>query len=142
MSLDWLQTRITEEKDRREREARILERLPSALEEVHANLAACIEAYAGAFGPDAAQIRFENARIVVTVREQRQESWEETARVEISLAPKLPGFQVEGAGEPLPVEVGILAGDKLFYKHREKFLSVEDVARRALDRALFPKLRE
>lgn len=83
-----------------------------------------------------------NSRIVVTVREQRQESWEETARVEISLAPKLPGFQVEGAGEPLPVEVGILAGDKLFYKHREKFLSVEDVARRALDRALFPKLRE
>ncbi|MGA3095776.1 MAG: hypothetical protein ABSF25_04930 [Bryobacteraceae bacterium] len=142
MSLEWLQTRITEEKDRREREARILERLPQALEEVHANLAACIEAYTEAFGPDAAQIRFEESRIVVTVREQRQGSWEETARVEIVIAPKLPGFQVEGAGEPLPVEVGILAGDKLFYKQREKFLSMEDIARRALDRVLFPKLGE
>jgi hypothetical protein len=142
MSLEWLQTRIAEERDRREREARVVERLPRALEEVHANLAACIEAYADAFGPDVAQIRFEESRIVVTVRERRQGSWEETARVEIAIAPKLPGLQVEGAGEPLPVEVGMLAGDRLFYKHREKFLSVDDVARRALDRALFPKLRE
>jgi hypothetical protein len=142
MSLEWLQTRIAEEKDRREREARILERLPRALEEVRANLAECTEAYAEAFGPDAARIRFEESRIVVTIREPRQGSWEETARVEISMAPKLPGLQVEGAGEPLAVEVGILAGDRLFYKHRDKFLSVDDVARRALDRVLFPKLRE
>ena len=142
MSLEWLHLRISEEKDRREREARILERLPRALEEVHASLSACVEAYAQAFGPEVAQIQVEESRIVVTVREQRQGSWEQISRVEISIAPKLPGFQVEGAGEPLLVEVGILPGDRLFYKLGEKYLSLEDVTRRALDRALFPKLVE
>jgi len=142
MSLEWLHLRISEEKDRREREARILERLPRALEEVHASLSACVEAYAQAFGPEVAQIQVEESRIVVTVREQRQGSWEQISRVDISIAPKLPGFQVEGAGEPLLVEVGILPGDRLFYKHCDKFLSLDDLTRRALDRALFPKLSE
>jgi hypothetical protein len=140
MSLEWLHMRISEEKDRREREARILERLPRALQEVHASLAACIEAYAQAFGPDVAQIRLEESRIVATVRERRQGGWEEVSRVEISIAPKLPGFQVEGAGEPLLVEVGTLPGDRMFYKHCDKFLTLEDVTRRVLDRVLFPKL--
>jgi hypothetical protein len=139
---EWLQTRISEEKDRREREARIMERLPRALEEMHANLAGCIAAYAEAFGPEIAQIQSEASGIVVTVREQSLGKWEETARVEISIAPKLPGFRVEGVGEPLLVEVGMLPGDRLFYKDGEKFLSLEDVTRRALDRALFPKLVE
>jgi hypothetical protein len=142
MSLEWLHLRISEEKDRREREARILERLPRALEEVYASLSACIEAYTQAFGPEAAQIRLEESRVVATVREQRQGGWEEISRVEISIAPKLPGFQVEGAGEPLPIEVGTLPGDRMFYKHRDKFLTLEDVTRRILDRALFPKLGE
>ena len=142
MSLEWLHLRISEEKDRREREARILERLPRALEEVHASLSACVEAYAQAFGPEVAQIQVEESRIVVTVREQRQGSWEQISRVEISIAPKLPGFQVEGAGEPLLIEVGTLPGDRMFYKHRDKFLTLEDVTRRALDHALFPKLVE
>ena len=35
MSFQWLQMRITEEKDRRAREAQILERLPRALDELH-----------------------------------------------------------------------------------------------------------
>ena len=142
MSLEWLHLRISDEKDRREREARILERLPRALEEVYASLSACIEAYTHAFGPEAAQIRLEESRVVATVREQRQGGWEEISRVEISIAPKLPGFQVEGAGEPLLIEVGTLPGDRMFYKHREKFLTLEDVTRRILDRALFPKLGE
>jgi hypothetical protein len=30
----------------------------------------------------------------------------------------------------------------MFYKHRDKFLTLEDVTRRILDRALFPKLGE
>ena len=142
MSPEWLQTRIAEELDRRQREARILERLPRAFEEMHASLAACIATYAKAFGPEIAGIRFEESRIVVTVREQRPGSGEETAKVEVSIAPKLPGFRVEGAGEPFLVEVGMLPGDRLFYKLGEKYLSLEDVTRRALDRALFPKLVE
>jgi hypothetical protein len=142
MSPEWLQTRIAEEQDRRQREARILERLPRALEELHASLATCIAAYSKAFGSEIAQIRFEESRIVVAVREQREGGWAETARVEVSMAPRLPGFQVEGAGEPFLVEVGMLPGDRLFYKLGQKYLSMEDVTRRTLDRALFPKLVE
>lgn len=135
-------TRVTEEKDRREREARIQERLPRALEEMHANLATCIAAYTEAFGRESAEIQYEASRIVVSVREQNQGSWQETARVEVSIVPKLPGFQVEGPGEPLLIEVGLLPGDRLFYKRHEKYLTMEDVTRRTLDRALFPKLAE
>jgi hypothetical protein len=142
MSLEWLQMRITEEKDRCEREARITERLPRALQEVYASLAECIAAYAQAFGAEAAQIRFEESRIVVTVHGPHQGNWQETARIEVAPAPQLPGLQVEGAGEPFAVEVGMLPGDRLFYKHREKFLTLDDIARRTLDRALFPKLSE
>ena len=142
MSYEWLHTRISEEKDRREREARILERLPRALQEVHANLSSCIEAYCEAFGPDVARIRLDESRLVVTVHEQRQGKWEEVSRVEVTIAPKLPGFQVEGVGEPFLVEVGMLPGDRLFYKQRDKFLTMEDLTRRTLDRALFPKLGE
>ena len=142
MSPEWLQTRIAEEQDRLRREAQIQERMPRAIEEMHATLAACVAAYAKAFGEEVAQIRSEGSRIVVTVREQRQGSWEETARVEVSVAPRPPGFKVEGAGEPFFVEVGILPGDRLFYKLGEKYLALEDVTRRALDRVLFPKLVE
>src|ERR1700682_3962854 len=43
MSFQWLQMRIQEEKERRQREANILERLPRALEELHRSLIVCVE---------------------------------------------------------------------------------------------------
>jgi hypothetical protein len=42
------------------------------------------------------------------------------------------------------VEVGLLPDDKVFYRDRDqdKYLTVEELTRRILDRSLFPKLAE
>lgn len=56
MSFQWIQMRISEEKDRRKRETAALERLPVALEEVHLSLVACAEAYQKAFAAEAVTI--------------------------------------------------------------------------------------
>jgi len=142
MSFQWLDMRIAEEKDRRRREGEILERLPRALEETHGSLAACIKDYAKAFGPEAADIHLSGSRIKATVREERDGKWQARAKVEVTLAPELPGFRIDRGGEPLSIEVGILPGDKHFYKDGEQNITVEELTRRILDRALFPKLGE
>ena len=54
----------------------------------------------------------------------------------------LPGFRIERGGEPLMIEVGLLPGDKLFYRDKDEFLTMEELTRRILDRAFFPKLGE
>jgi hypothetical protein len=56
------------------------------------------------------------------------------------VVPKLPGFQIAGCGEPFTIEIGMLPGRKLFYKADGQFLTNEDVTKRILDRAMFPKL--
>jgi len=142
MSFQWLEMRITEEKERREREARTLEQLPRALEDVHRALAACIQSYAQAFGPEAAEIHLQASGIRITVREQRDGKWQQSAKIEIAIVPAIPGFQIERGGEPFIIEVGMLPGDKLFYRDRaqDQFLTMEEVTRRILDRSLFPKL--
>jgi len=38
------------------------------------------------------------------------------------------------------IEVGLLPGDKLFYRDQDEFITGEELTRRILDRALFPKL--
>jgi hypothetical protein len=40
------------------------------------------------------------------------------------------------------IEVGLLPGDKLFYRDQDQFVTMEELTRRILDRALFPKLGE
>jgi len=44
----------------------------------------------------------------------------------------------------LAVEVGLLSSDKLYYHDcpQDQYLTLEDLTKRVLDRALFPKLRE
>ena len=58
--------------------------------------------------------------------------------------PELPGIRIDRGEDSLAVEIGILSNDKLFYRDCEKdtYLSLEDLTRRILDRALFPKLKE
>jgi len=34
----------------------------------------------------------------------------------------------------------VLAGDKLFYRDGDEYITLEELTRRILDRALFPKL--
>ena len=144
MSFQWLQMRVQEEKERRQREALILERLPRALEEVHRHLVACVEDYTNAFGPEAADIHMLASRIKITVREQMEGKWQQCSKIEVSIVPTVPGFQIDRGEISLVMEVGMLPGDKLFYRDREQdqYLTMEELTRRILDRAFFPKLQE
>ena len=135
-SFQWLQMRITEEKERREREAYILERLPRALDELQTNLADCVNSYTAEFGRASATLTKSGLTLRVVVRD--------SAPVEIEAKAEMPGFAIRGPGVNLEMEVGMLPGDRLFYRDREldQYLSMEDLTRRILDRALFPKLKD
>ena len=82
-------------------------------------------------------------RIRILVR-HGQDGVEEQRHIEIVGMPAIPGFQIDRAGSPMVIEVGMLPDDKLFYRDREQdqYLSMEELTRRILDRALFPKLGE
>ena len=54
----------------------------------------------------------------------------------------LPGFRIERGGEPLEIVVGILPDQNLYYRDADKYLTMEELTRRILDKALFPKLGE
>ena len=140
MSFQWLQMRITEEQDRRHREAQILERLPRVLDEVHRALVVCVDAYVAAFGAEAVEISYQSQKIRVTVREEQDAKWEKVGKVEVTTFPKLPGLHIDRNGSALDIEVGVLPGDKIFYKDAEEFLTTEELTRRILDLLLFPKL--
>jgi hypothetical protein len=144
MSFQWLQMRIQEERERRELQARHLERLPAALQELHDRLAECIRDYTENFGSASADIVLLPTRIEVTVREERDGKWQPLSKVEVVLVPAMPGFQVEHGESSMAVEIGLLPSDKLFYRDREqdKYINMEEFTRRILDRALFPALRE
>src|SRR5579864_8809477 len=144
MSFQWLQMRITEEKERRERESQILERLPRALDELMGSLSACIESYTGAFGAESAELTRDGLKLRLVVRERNGRGWQECGGVAILAVPELPGFEVKRGETALAIEVGVLPGDNLFYRDREvdQYLTMEELTRRILDRALFPKLRD
>ena len=141
-SAQWLGMSIQEARERREGEAQIPARLPRALEETHRHLAECVEAYAGAFGPESADIHLQTSKIRITVLDEQDGKWQQRAKVEVSIIASLPGFRIERGGEPLMIEVGLLPGDKLFYRDQDEFLTMEELTRRTLDRAFFPKLGE
>jgi hypothetical protein len=144
MAFQWLQMRVSEEKDRRQRESSALERLPMALQELHTHLLACVNEYTEAFGPESAEITLLPTRIKVSSREERDGRWHPAAKVEVIAVAEIPGFRIERGEYSLAVEVGVLPSNKLFYRDREqdKYLTMEEFTRRILDRALFPKLRD
>lgn len=137
--------RISEEQDRRRRESSALERLPSALEDVRNAVASCIEAYQAAFAPEAATLDPATSKIRIVTREEKDGKWEQVARVDVTSVPGLPGLQIDhGTGDPLMIEIGLLPGDKLYYRDREKdqYVTMDELTRRILDRAMFPRLAE
>jgi len=142
MSFPWIEMRISEEKDRRQRELDIMKRLPRAMRELHDALAECTGAYARAFGSESAEIVLRDGKIQVVTREEIGGSWRQRSQVEITAIPTLPGFRVECGGESFQIEVGTLPGDKLFHKYQEQYLTLDQLTRRVLDRVLFPKLGE
>jgi hypothetical protein len=132
MSFQWLQMRITEEKERRERERMILERLPRAVNELRESLSACVDAYNQAFG-EGVSIGLEDGSLRISAG---------GGGVRIAPDASLPGFRVERGSDPVSIQVGMLPGDKLFYRDADKYLTAEEMTRRILDRVLFPKLAE
>jgi hypothetical protein len=144
MSFQWLQMRISEEQDRRRRESEILERLPRALQEVHQNLQICVEAYRKSFGEEAADLQLMRSRIQIVVREEAEGQWQQHSAVNVIIVPEIPGFRIERGGDALLVEVGMLPSDRVFYRDREldQYLNMDELTKRILDRAFFPKLRE
>ncbi|HWC97696.1 MAG TPA: hypothetical protein VG456_13120 [Candidatus Sulfopaludibacter sp.] len=146
MSFQWLTMRISEEKDRRKKEASTLEQLPRALEEVQTALAGCIEEYQGAFGAEAADMQREPSIVRVIARQNTDGYWRQNSQVEVKVVPALPGFQIDNGagGDPFMVEVGLLPGAKLYFRDRvqDQYITIEELTRRILDRAFFPKLPE
>src|SRR5262245_33808312 len=145
MSFQWLQMRISEERDRRDREAVITERLPRAVQELYMNLRVCVESYTQAFGTQSADVMIDGTKIRVVVREEPDGRWQPRGKIEINGVPTLPGFSVEWPNkEPLMIEIGMLPGDKTFYRDTEldQYLTMEELTRRILDRVMFPKLKE
>jgi hypothetical protein len=132
--------RISEEQERRQREDIILKRLPRALEELHESLAECLQTYTQAFGPQAASIQFGSGHIRIEIREQLAGRWTTRSEISISNDTALPLFRIERGGDPYLIEVGVLTGDKLFYRDADEYITLEELTRRILDRALFPKL--
>ncbi len=133
MSFNWLELRITEEKDRRKREAEIQKRLPHALEDLHRMLAECVQAYTDEFGAESAGVQLREGSVRVAAH---------SLEVQVSTDAGLPGFRVDRSGEALSIEIGALPGDKLFYKHEERYLTEEQLTKLILDRVLFPELGE
>ena len=146
MPFQWLQMRISEENDRRTREGAVLERLPRALEEAHQAISMCVKDYQSAFGADSAEILLQPDKIRVMVRTEKDGRRPQNTHVEIAVVPSIPGFQIDRGigGEPLIIEVGVLPGDKLFYRDRaqDQYINTEELTRRILDRAFFPGLAE
>lgn len=140
MNLQWLTMRINEEQERRQREDNIRKRLPRALEELHASLTECLKSYTEAFGPQSASIKFGSAHIRIEIRDEVEGRWMTRSEIDISNDLALPGFRIERAGAPYLVEVGVLTGDKLFYRDGDEYITIEELTRRILDRSLFPKL--
>jgi hypothetical protein len=134
--------RIAEEKERRSREDVVRARLPLAMEELRTALGGCASEFNRAFEDQAVEVASASNGILVSVRQQSGGSWSNRAKVTVSVKPELPGFAVTNGGEPIPVQVGMLAGDKLFYKSGERYLSIEELTKLILDRALFPDFKD
>jgi hypothetical protein len=96
------------------------------------------------FGDESVDIQLFRGRIKVTVREFEEDKWQTTGKVEVVQAPDIPGFQIQRGEYSMAVEVGLLPSNKLFYRdcEQDKYLTLDDLTKRVLDRALFPKLRE
>ena len=143
MSSQWLDMRIQEEQDRRRKDAKLQELLPKGLEELHEQLADCVEKYKQAFGPEAAEISNLVSKLRITVRDEQGGKWQPRVKVDVSVVSTPPSFKVErGEAPPVVIEIGLLPGDRLSYRLNEQYLTPEDLSRQVLDRALFPKLAE
>src|SRR5580698_4898176 len=116
MNFQWLPMRIAEENDRRQREAMILERLPRVMDEVHEAIAECVKTYAEAFGEESIELSYIMHKARVTVREKKDARWESVSKVDITAVTQPLSLRIDRDGEVFEIEIGMLPGDKMFYK--------------------------
>ncbi len=139
MPFQWLQMRIAEENDRREKET-LTSGTPARC---YGRSARCDLRLRGRIldGIRQGGRRPELLSAQDSPDGPRAEGREvgESARVEISTLTKPPGLHIDRNGDVLDIEVGVLPGDKIFYKDGDDFLTLEELTRRILDRSLFPK---
>jgi hypothetical protein len=104
-------------------------------------LANCIENYTGAFGSETAQIEADKESLKISVFEQKNGTWDRQSQVVVTALATLPGLVIDRPGtEPISIVVGLLPSERLYYREEDKYLTMDDLTRRILDRALFPKL--
>jgi hypothetical protein len=127
--------RIGEEKDRRDREAEVLARLPRAFDELEGSLAECVNAFAAQFGSESARLHRDGLKLSATGA---------GGNVEVNPLPELPGIEIRRKESAREIKVGILPGDRVFYLDvlADQYLSMDELTRLILDRVLFPKLQE
>jgi hypothetical protein len=135
MSFQWLHMRIGEEKDRRDREAEVLARLPRAFDEMEASLTGCVEAFAAEFGGDSVKLRRDGLKLSANG---------DGGAVEVNPLLELPGIEIRRNGSAREIKIGMLPGDRVFYLDvtADQYLSMDELSRLILDRVLFPKLQE
>lgn len=116
------------------REHAVLSRLSGALVELYQNLSECVAAYNQGFE---ANVTIEQTAQGITVCAPAD-------KVEIVTDTALPGFQVKLGDHQFGIVVGVLPNKKLFYLDAivDKYLTMEEVTKRILDRSFFPKLPE
>ncbi len=134
MPFQWLTVRISEEKDRLARELAVLARLDGALNEMEKTLADCVATFNEGFE---ATVQVERSTHSISVDVAGD-------IITLSTDTELPGFQVKRGDQRFPIVVGVLPGNNLFYRDpvQDKYLTMEDVTKKILDRAFFPKLPE
>lgn len=135
MSFQWLQMRIGEEKERRDREAQVLARLPRAIDELEGSLRSCLKAVAEAFGGDAAQLSRKDLDLLVEG---------DGGAVEVATILELPGIEIRRGDTRRQLQIGTLPGDRVYYLDltADQYLAMDELTRLILDRVLFPKLKE
>lgn len=131
--------RISEEKDRRTREEAVLSRLTGALDELYRNLSECIADYNEGFKVDVHIDRIPDGLAVNPAGVNLSGD-----PIQVTSDTELPGFQVKRGDQQFPIVVGVLPGKNLFYRDpvQDKYLTLEELTKRILDRTLFPKLPE
>ena len=136
MRFEWLNIRISEEKDRRERENAVLARLEEVFQDLRSHLADCVETYNQAFAGAPARLE-DVAGPVRTIRLSAND-----LKVEMSMDHTVPGFHIDQPSGRTSIVTGVLPGGNMFYRDANKYLSLEEVTKKVLDETLFPKLKD
>ena len=135
MSFQWLEMRIGEERDRRAREKQILDRLPGAMDELEESVKACLDGYTAAFPGDPAAPGRDGLRLGVT---GTGGAWRSRLRR------SFPDSRSRRRARRSRFRSASCRATNCFISTwpEDRYLSMEELTKRILDRVLFPKLKD